>query len=100
MSHLKMGRQFQLFGVDGAVDGTTISRFDGGKKYVEKPVKRPAERRGGADAVFFYEIEHFAAAVAGEREPDVNADDSFVYMKMLEALYRSAATDQRVSIRL
>ena len=100
MSHLKMGRQFHLFGAEGAVEGTTISRFDGKRKYVEKQVKPTADRRAGSGSTFFYEVEHFAAAVAGEREPDVNPDNSFVYMKMLEALYRSAATDQRVSIRL
>jgi len=99
LAHLKVGRQFQLFGKDGAVDGTTISRLNAKREYQSTPVAPPAERRKGASATFFYEIEHFAAAVAGERQPDVNADDSFTYMRMLEALYQSAAKNQRISIR-
>jgi predicted dehydrogenase len=99
MSHVSVGRVFQLFGVDGAVDGTTISRFVRGE-YKTREVVKPVDRRKGSDEYFFYEIEDFARAVAGEMEPDVSAADAYVFTRMLEALYASARNNRRTAIQL
>ena len=48
----------------------------------------------------FSMIEDFAKAVAGEMEPDVNADDAYVFTKMLQALYASARRNRRVAIQV
>jgi predicted dehydrogenase len=47
---------------------------------------------------FFHEVEHFARAVAGRVEPDVNADDAYRYMQLLDAMYDSAKTGEKVHI--
>lgn len=99
MSHVNVGRVFQLFGKDGAVNGTAISRFHRGE-YKTREVVKPVDRRRGSDVLFFYEIEDFAKAVAGEIEPDVNADDAYVFTKMLQALYASARRNRRVAIQV
>ena len=100
MAHAQIGRQFQLFATEGAVNGTSMWRFDSEKgEHRETTVKQRADRRAGTDNYFFYEIEHFAKAVAGEVEPDVNADDSFTFTTMLSALYASSRKNQRISIR-
>ncbi len=93
------GRVFQLFGKDGAVNGTAISRFHRGE-YKTREVVKPVDRRRGSDVFFFYEIEDFAKAVAGEIDPDVNADDAYVFTKMLQALYASARNNRRVAIQV
>ena len=58
-------------------------------KHSEPPEPRP---------VFFYEIEHFAMAIAGEVEPDVSAADAYTFMKILDALYDSAKEQRKITI--
>ncbi|MXX03049.1 MAG: Gfo/Idh/MocA family oxidoreductase [Gemmatimonadetes bacterium] len=47
---------------------------------------------------FFHEVEHFARAVAGRVKPDVNANDAYRYMQLLDAMYDSAKTGEKVHI--
>ena len=47
---------------------------------------------------FFHEVEHFARAVAGRVAPDVNADHAYRYMQLLDAMYDSAKTGEKVHI--
>ena len=47
---------------------------------------------------FYHEIEHFARAVAGQVEPDVNAGDAYHFMQVLDALYDSARSNEKVTI--
>ncbi|MCH8290879.1 hypothetical protein IH992_07260 [Candidatus Poribacteria bacterium] len=49
--------------------------------------------------MFFYEIEHFAMAIAGEVERDVSSANAYTFMKILDALYDSAKDGQRISIK-
>ena len=53
-----------------------------------------------SDDFFFYnELEHFALAIAGEVEPDVSATYAHSFMQILDALYDSAMTEEKVVIR-
>lgn len=47
---------------------------------------------------FYYELEHFALAVAGLVEPDVNAADAYCFMQILDGLYDSARSGEQVVI--
>ena len=49
--------------------------------------------------LFFYEIEHFAMAIAGEVERDVSSANAYTFMKILDTLYDSAKDGQRISIK-
>lgn len=45
---------------------------------------------------FHHEIEHFAMAIAGQVGPDVNAADAYQFMRILDALYDSAKSGEKV----
>ena len=53
-----------------------------------------------SDDFFFYnELEPFALAIAGEVAPDVSATYAHSFMQILDALYDSAMTEEKVVIR-
>lgn len=91
----------ELYGRDGAVTGGKISRHENGAFVTEEidasldisysPTPDPTP-------VFFYEIERFAMAATGLAEPDVNAREAFLFMQILDALYDSAGTGEKVLI--
>ena len=47
---------------------------------------------------FYYELEHFAMAVAGLVEVDVNAREAYSFMQILDGLYDSARAGEKVAI--
>ena len=47
---------------------------------------------------FYYEIEHFAMAIAGEVMPEVNAEEAYTFMRILDALYDSAKSNEKIVI--
>ncbi len=47
---------------------------------------------------FYHEVEHFARAIAGRVAPDVNANDAYRFMQLLDAMYESARTGEKVYI--
>ena len=49
---------------------------------------------------FYHEIEHFARAVAGQVKADVDAQDAYHFMQILDALYDSAQCREKVLIDL
>ena len=92
----------ELYGSEGDITQGKISRSNDDKEYVledaDEPLDVPHSEQTEKMPVFYYEIEHFALAVAGEVEPDVNAADSYIFMKILDALYDSARDGQKIVI--
>ena len=100
--HSESKTVMELYGSEGAISNGKIARNDGegnisfeeasgpvGVTHTQPPEKIP---------VFYYEIEHFAMAVAGEVEPEMNAADAYTFMKILDALYDSAKDNQKILI--
>ncbi len=101
MVHTPTPTIIELYGSTGAITGGGISRHKDGefiREEIDEPVdikhSEPPEPR----PVFFYEVEHFAMAIAGEVEPDVSATDAYTFMTILDALYDSAKTGVKVLI--
>lgn len=92
----------ELYGTEGDITQGKISRSNDDKEYMledaDEPLDVPHSEQTEKMPVFYYEIEHFALAVAGEVEPDVNAADSYIFMKILDALYDSARDGQKIVI--
>lgn len=74
--------------------GDGFAREEIGEEVEEEPYTEPP-----SDEFFFYqELEHFAIAIAGELEPNVPAAEAFTFMQILDALYDSALTEEKVPI--
>ena len=101
MSHSDSGSVVELYGTTGAITNGGISRFKDGE-FIREPIAEPNEIDHGevpSDApVFFYELNHFAMAIAGEVAPDVDASNAFTFMQILDALYDSAKSGEKVII--
>ena len=101
MSHSDSASVVEFYGTTGAITNGGISRFRNGE-FIREPIDAPIEMEHGelpADVpVFFYELNHFAMAIAGEVVPDVSADDAYTFMKILDALYDSAKSGEKVYI--
>ncbi|MDP6360412.1 MAG: Gfo/Idh/MocA family oxidoreductase [Planctomycetota bacterium] len=97
--HTETPTVIELYGSTGAIAGGKISRLND-DLVTEEPVAPTdvTHTQPEHTPVFYYEIEHFAMAVAGEVEPDVNAADSYQFMKILDGLYDSARDGRQVSI--
>ena len=76
MSHSDSGSVVELYGTTGAITHGGISRFKEGE-FIRETVDEPIEIDHGAlpeeVPVFYYELNHFAMAIAGEVAPDVSA---------------------------
>jgi len=101
MVHTDSPTTVELYGATGAITGGAISRFsdsgfirEGIDELLEIQHSDPPEET----PCFFYEIEHFAMAIAGEVEPDVSSTDAYQFMKILDALYDSAKEQKKVFI--
>ncbi len=116
-SHSDTPRTCELHGTTGAVAGTPrcgLTRRDGidepneaifrrtGDGYVREEIDEVldiAHSDAPPEASFFYhEIEHFAMALTGEAEPEVSAAEAHTFMKILDALYDSALSEEKVAI--
>ena len=116
-SHSDSPRICELHGTDGAIAGNTrcglgrrdsdhgpneaIFRFTGDgyehREITAEPDIPHTEAPPGASP-FYHEIEHFAMAVAGEVAPEVSAGDAYTFMKILDALYDSARSEEKIII--
>ena len=99
MSHSDSGSVVELYGTTGAITNGGISRFkDGG--FIREPIDEPIEIDHGElpeeVPVFYYELNHFAMTIAGEVAPDVDASDAYTFMQILDALYDSAKSGEKV----
>ena len=103
MSHSDSGSVVELYGTTGAITNGGISRFKDGE-FVREAVDEPIEIDHGVlpeeVPVFYYELNHFALAIAGEVAPDVSASDAYVFMQILDAFYDSAKGVEKVYISL
>jgi predicted dehydrogenase len=103
MVHTNSPTTVELYGTTGAITGGAISRFKD-SEFIREEINEPLEIKHSDPPenppVFFYEIEHFAMAIAGEVEPDVSAEDAYKFMKILDALYDSAKEQKKVFIEL
>ena len=101
MNHSHSPTIVELYGSTGAITGGTISRFRD-SEFIREEINESLEIKHSEPPenppVFFYEIEHFAMAIAGEVEPDVSAADAYQFMKILDALYDSAKEQRKISI--
>lgn len=91
----------ELYGRDGAISGGAIHRHANGEfatETIDGPIDLPYNDAPDPVPSFFYEIERFAMAVEGSAQPEVNAREAFVFMKILDALYDSAGTGTKVTI--
>ena len=101
MSHSDSGSVVELYGTTGAITNGGISRFkDGG--FVREAIDQPIEIDHGElpeeMPVFYYELNHFAMAIAGEVAPDVDVSDAYTFMQILDALYDSAKNSEKIII--
>ena len=101
MSHSDSGSVVELYGTTGAITNGGISRFKDGE-FVRESVDEPIEIDHGElpeeVPVFYYELNHFAMAIAGEVAPDVDASNAYTFMQILDALYDSAKRGEKVYI--
>lgn len=101
MSHSDSGSVVELYGTNGAITNGGISKFKDGE-FVREPIDEPIEIDHGElpedVPVFYYELNHFAMAIAGEVAPDVDASNAYVFMQILDALYDSAKSGEKVYI--
>jgi predicted dehydrogenase len=116
-SHADTLRTCELHGTTGAIAGTPrcglVRRDDdsepdeaifrrGPDGYSREEINADpdiAHSKAPAEASpFYHEIEHFAMAIAGQVEPEVSAAEAYTFMKMLDALYDSAQTEEKVTI--
>lgn len=101
MSHSDSGSVVELYGTTGAITNGGISRFKDGE-FVRESIDEPIEIDHGElpveVPVFYYELNHFAMAIAGEVVPDVPSEDAYIFMQILDALYDSAKSGEKVYI--
>lgn len=91
----------EVYGKDGALCGGVIHRFAGGEfttEVIDGPIDMPYSEAPDPAPSFFYEIERFAMAVEGSAQPEVNAQEAHVFMKILDALYDSARTGLKITM--
>jgi predicted dehydrogenase len=99
--HADSPTTWELYGATGAIAGGAISRYDSSgfsREEIDEPSDIPHSEPPPDTPVFFYEIEHFAMAVAGEVEPDVSAADAYSFIRLLDALYDSAREQKKIDI--
>ena len=101
MVHTPTPTIIELYGSTGAITGGGISRHKDGE-FIREEIDEPLDIKHSDPPeprpVFFYEIEHFAMAIAGEVEPDVSAADAYTFMTILDALYDSAKEQRKIII--
>ena len=97
--HADLPTTIEVFGSEGAVSNREISHLtDAG--YEREEVDAPAEFPHSNDTgLYFYgEIEYFARAIAGEVAPEPDAREAYQFMRILDGLYDSALTGERIEI--
>lgn len=101
MSHSDSTSVVELYGTTGAITNGGISRFKDGefiRESIDAPIEINHEQLPDEVPVFFYELNHFAMAIAGEVPSDVNASNAYTFMQILDAFYDSAKSGEKVYI--
>ncbi|MCZ6675742.1 MAG: Gfo/Idh/MocA family oxidoreductase [Candidatus Poribacteria bacterium] len=101
MVHTPTPTIVELYGSTGAITGGAISRFRDSefiREEIDEPLEIEHSNPPENPPVFYYEVEHFAMAIAGAVEPDVSAADAYTFMKILDAFYDSAREQKKISV--
>lgn len=99
--HADTPNTLEIYGSEGALSRGVVSRFD--KAFTTQEPDAPLDipyspKPPDSKAYFFHEIDYFAMAVAGMVEPDVGAADAYQFMRILDALYESARTGEKIRL--
>ena len=116
-SHSNTQRTCELHGTSGAIAGTPrcgLSRRhnetepneaifrrtpDGYQRQeIDEAADIPHTQPPPDASPFYHELEHFAMAVAGEAQAEVDAAEAHTFMQILDALYNSAQSGEKVVI--
>ena len=99
--------RLRVLGTDGTIEVESVSLPQGERRsgtrrllgaiYTEGDAfTDESVDHGGGD--FHAEIADFAAAIGGTQPPDVSPDEALAFMKLLDAIYLSAETGEKVLI--
>lgn len=98
--HCDTSTVVEIYGSEGALSGGKLCRFRDGE-FAQEEIDEPldiAHSDPPEGVCFHHELEHFAMAIAGEVEPDVNAANAYQFMRILDALYDSAKAGEKVNL--
>ncbi len=98
--------RLRILGTNGTIESESMSLPDGmrrsgtrrllGSTYTEGDfVDEYVDHEAGD---FDAEVSDFAAAIRGTQPPDVSPQDALTFMKLLDAIYQSAETGEKVTI--
>ncbi len=91
----------EVHGSEGALSQGRISKFNDGVfsvSEIEDESDVPHTDPPADGLPFYHEVEHFARAVKGIVRPDVDAEDAYKFMQLLDAMYDSARNAEKVYI--
>ena len=91
----------ELYGSEGALSQGVIWHWEDGQFAAREAAAEsdmPHTQPPADGLAFYHEIEHFARAVAGQVKADVDAQDAYHFMQILDALYDSAQRREKVMI--
>ena len=91
----------EVHGSDGALSHGQVSKWKDGTftvREIDDESDVPHTDPPAKGLPFYHEVEHFARAVAGRVKPDVDADDAYRFMQLLDAMYDSAQQGEKVYI--
>ena len=91
----------ELYGSEGALSQGVIWHWEDGQFAARETAAEsdmPHTQPPADGLSFYHEIEHFARAVAGQVKADVDAQDAYHFMQILDALYDSAQRREKVII--
>jgi predicted dehydrogenase len=103
--HADIPTSIEVFGTQGAIHGRNISRYTissgaagtfdtEDQTEIDAPDDIP--QHGDTPLYFYHEIEHFARAVLGEVKPEPDTEDAYLFMRILDGLYDSAASGEKI----
>ncbi len=100
--------RLRILGTAGTVEFESVSTGVGSKRTGTRRLLDAIYTEGDSfvdeyvahgDGDFDAEIRDFAGAVRGENPPDVSPDDALTFMKLLDAIYLSAQTGEKVQVK-
>jgi len=101
MVHTDTPRTVELYGKEGAISNGKLTRYVE-RTFVEEPIDEslpwPVTPPPDPCPHFFYEVEHFVRAVQGVVSVEVAPREAYHFMRILDALYDSAATQRQVRL--
>ena len=99
--------RLRILGTAGTIEFESVSTAGGSKRSGTRRLLDAIYTEGDSfvdeyvahgDGDFDAEIRDFAGAIRGENPPDVSPDDALTFMKLLDAIYLSAETGEKVQV--